>query len=86
MFWQKKSSSLAHVLKAKFIINGMHCVSCSLNVDGALEDTKGIRSAVTSYAKGETLVQYDPDTVVLLQIQKIIEKLGYTVVSVTPAP
>ena len=26
----------------KFPINGMHCTSCSINIDGELEDVAGI--------------------------------------------
>jgi len=28
--------------KIKLKINGMHCVSCAMNIDGDLEDTEGV--------------------------------------------
>ena len=31
-------------------ITGMHCPSCAMNIDGALEDTAGVIEAETSYA------------------------------------
>ena len=60
-------------------LSGLHCVSCSLNIDGALEDTTGVLSATTSYAKQETKINYDPKRVELSALRTIIEKLGYKV-------
>ena len=36
-------------------IKGMHCTSCAMNIDGELEDTKGVKEANTSYAKQKTI-------------------------------
>lgn len=60
-------------------LSGLHCVSCSLNIDGALEDTPGVLSATTSYAKQETVINYDPKHVELSALRTTIEKLGYQV-------
>lgn len=59
-------------------INGMHCTSCSLNIDGELEELAGIYSAQTSYAKSETKVDYDPEKIKPETFRKTIEKLGYS--------
>lgn len=64
---------------AKFKITGMHCTSCSMNIDGTLEDTEGVISATTSYAKAETVVEYDPSKVTTDELKLIIESLDYTV-------
>lgn len=60
-------------------LSGLHCVSCSLNIDGALEDTPGVLSASTSYAKQETKINYDPAKVDLSALRTTIENLGYQV-------
>jgi len=60
-------------------IDGMHCTSCSLSIDGELEDTNGVISATTSYAKSETKVIYDPKKVTVDEIKKVIESLDYRV-------
>ena len=39
-------------------IEGMHCTSCAMNIDGALEDTEGVFNSETSYAKSNVLRQY----------------------------
>lgn len=61
-------------------LSGLHCVSCSLNIDGALEDIPGVLSSSTSYAKQETVVNYDPVKVELSALRKTIEKLGYQII------
>lgn len=65
-------------VKKKFIITGMHCVSCALTIDGDLEDTKGVKSASTNYAKQETAVEFDPTVISDESIIGIIKKSGYT--------
>lgn len=62
-----------------FKINGMHCTSCSLNIDGDLEDTPGVIRSSTSYAKSETTVEYDAGKVSLDRLRAVIENLGYKV-------
>lgn len=60
-------------------IDGMHCTSCSMNVDGELENLDGIYSASTSYAKQKTVVEYDPAKTNLNAIKQVIVDLGYTI-------
>lgn len=59
-------------------ISGMHCPSCGMNIDGKLEDTKGIISSQTSYAQGKTLVEYDPNQIEKKEIVNKITQLGYS--------
>lgn len=58
-------------------ILGMHCSACAMNIDGELEDTAGVLSASTHYAKAETKVKFDPDKIDLATIKTIIKKAGY---------
>ncbi len=64
---------------AIFKIDGMHCTSCSMNIDGELEDTEGVISASTSYAKAATTVEFDETKVSREKLRSIIENLDYTV-------
>lgn len=61
-------------------IEGMHCTSCAMNIDGALEDTEGVISASTSYAKAEVKVSFDPKKMNEAAIKKIVADQGYQVV------
>lgn len=60
-------------------IDGMHCTSCSMNIDGELEDNPGVLSASTSYAKGKTVVEYDASVTSKEKVSEVIEGLGYKV-------
>lgn len=60
-------------------LSGLHCSSCSLNIDGELEDLKGVISSNTSYAKQETVISYDPAVIKSTQFRQVIKKLGYQV-------
>lgn len=63
----------------KFQISGMHCTSCSLNIDGELEDQAGIISASTSYAKSITTVKFDQNKITPKEMMQTIKDLGYEV-------
>lgn len=60
-----------------FQIDGLHCSSCGLNIDGELEETAGVISATTSYSQGKTDVEFDAEIINIKQIQSIIEQLDY---------
>lgn len=63
--------------KQIFKIIGMHCVSCSMNIDGELEDTEGIKSANTNFAKAVSEVIYDEKKMSPENIIEVIRKVGY---------
>lgn len=60
-------------------LSGLHCASCSLNIDDALEETPGVISAKTSYAKQESVINYDPGKLKVSDLRKVIEIAGYKV-------
>jgi copper chaperone CopZ len=63
--------------KKVFKINGMHCTSCALNIDLDLEEIKGVRKSSTSYAKHETIVEFDNNIIKPERIIELIKKTGY---------
>jgi copper chaperone CopZ len=74
-FLRKKKISTE---KKEFHIGGMHCVACSLTIDSELEDIPGVVGSNTSYAKGSTVVAYDPKKVSEKVLKEKIAELGYT--------
>ncbi len=77
---------MLHILKKKkegqevlLSIKGMHCTSCAMNIDGALEDTKGVYSSETSYAKAQVKVNFDPKQLSVDQLRNVISEQGYEV-------
>jgi len=65
-------------------ISGMHCASCAMNIDFDLEDLEGIESAKTSYAKAESVVEFDSVKIDKNQIIVQIKKTGYKATIVKP--
>lgn len=65
------------IKKVVFKIEGMHCTSCAFNIDGELEDTGRVKSAVTKYARSQTEVVFEPDKITQEEITAIIKKVGY---------
>lgn len=61
----------------KLKIEGMHCASCAMDIDGELEDTEGIENSNTSYAKSVAEVSFDPVKITKDKILGIVEKIGY---------
>ena len=61
-------------------ISDMHCVSCAMNIDGELEDTEGVVSASTNYAKAETRVEFDEGKVNVEKLLDAVKRAGYTVI------
>ena len=60
-----------------FEVSGMHCGSCALLIDDALEDLPGVLGTQTMVKQGRATVELDlgrssPDDVV-----RAIEELGY---------
>lgn len=63
--------------KTKIKVAGMHCASCAVSVDDALEELDGVKRASTSYARGRTKLDYDETQVDLATVRSVIAELGY---------
>ncbi len=61
----------------KFKIEGMHCASCAVRIEGALKDVSGVQSANVNYALAQaTVVSDSPDVSAL---HEVVRKEGYRV-------
>lgn len=60
-------------------VTGMHCASCGLLIDEALEDLPGVVSSSTDMRREVTTVEYDPGQTSLEVITAEIAGLGYAV-------
>jgi Cu+-exporting ATPase len=65
-------------LKKTFKISGMHCTSCTLEIDDALEEMGGVEESNTHYVKAQTEVKYDDSKISDKKIIDAIKKVGYT--------
>ena len=69
---------MSKIVKQKLKIEGMHCTSCAMSIDGDLEDyVKGVKSAKTNYAKQECEVEFEEKMVGIEGIINQIKKTGY---------
>ncbi|MBU1327077.1 cation transporter [Patescibacteria group bacterium] len=64
-------------MKKIYKIKGMHCTSCAMLIEGAIEDI-GV-AARASFTKGELEVEYDPKKVSGSAIKEAVEKAGYSI-------
>jgi Cu+-exporting ATPase len=79
MFKFFKTTAPVNSESVTFKVSGMHCPSCSLNIDDELEETAGVIKAETNYARGVSKIEYRPAEVTPAQLTKIINQLGYQV-------
>ena len=68
-------------MKKMYKIDGMHCVSCAMLIEGELEDA-GLK-AICSYAKQTLEVEGEESPFADAAVKQAVEKAGYTVRSVS---
>lgn len=79
---KKASNSGAYHIPYKKIfldIGGMHCASCAINIEKALNKAEGVRKAVVNFATEKAMVEYDPDIIDVQGLRAVVESAGYTV-------
>jgi copper chaperone len=60
-----------------FRVEGMHCGSCALLIDDALEDLPGVHSTQTTMKQGRSTVELDLSLSDPEDVVQVIEALGY---------
>src|SRR3989338_6640779 len=71
-------------MKETFIVQGMHCASCSLTVERALKSVPGVINASVSFASEKATVEYD-DSVSRESLVQAVTKTGYKLASLIGA-
>ncbi|WP_332448708.1 heavy metal translocating P-type ATPase [Methanoculleus sp.] len=66
--------------KAELKITGMHCASCALNVERALQDRGDVYEARVNLATETVTVEYDPTKATLADLEETVVDAGYEVV------
>ncbi|CAO2611603.1 Copper-transporting ATPase 2 [Lemmus lemmus] len=65
----------SHMLTLQLRIDGMHCKSCVLNIEGNIGQLPGVQSIQVSLENKAAQIQYDPSCITPLLLQKAIEAL-----------
>ena len=66
--------------KAELKISGMHCASCALNIERALQDRDDVYEARVNLAAETAVVEYDPTKTTLADLERTVSDAGYEVV------
>ncbi len=61
-------------------VKGMHCASCSVNIEKTFKKTKGVHTAEVNYGTETAKVSFDPQITNPHHLSKQIEPLGYSLV------
>jgi len=63
--------------KAILKVSGMHCASCAANIENSLKREEGVKTVNVNLATEKLYLEFNPFEISIDKIQKIIEKLGY---------
>ena len=66
--------------KETFQVLGMSCAVCALNVETTLGAQEGVYEAKVNFAGSTVLVDYDPQVITPVELQKTVEAAGYELV------
>ncbi len=66
--------------KETFLVLGMSCAVCALNVETTLGAQEGVYEAKVNFAGSTVLVDYDPQVITPVELQKTVEAAGYELV------
>jgi len=67
------------VTTATLSIQGMHCPTCAIIIDSALEALPGVTWVRTDMSRARTHVEFDADAITLAHIAAAIAEVGYAV-------
>ncbi len=65
------------MVKKTYLVEGMHCSNCAMNIEGIEDELPGIKQISASYQKGRMLVEFDEAKVSEVQILAAVGKRGY---------
>ena len=72
--------------KIRLNIGGMTCEGCREKIENKLNSAKGVEEASVSFSKARADIRYDEKKISGEKIVKMIENLGYKVLSSDKAP
>jgi copper chaperone CopZ len=66
--------------KMTFRVEGMHCSSCAMNLEGIEDDLPGILKVSASYPRETLQVEFDEARVNEAQISSAAQERGYRII------
>ncbi|MDD1735738.1 MAG: copper ion binding protein [Methanothrix sp.] len=71
---------MAATKKAEIKVTGMACAACSAAVERSLSNLNGVASAAVNLSAETASIEYDPERLQLVDLEKAIRDAGYDVV------
>ncbi|MBI4149328.1 heavy metal translocating P-type ATPase [Candidatus Woesearchaeota archaeon] len=71
--------------KCDIRVGGMHCASCAQTIEKAINKAKGVARANVNFATEKATVEYDKGKTNKEELERVIEKTGYTVIQEVPS-
>jgi Cu2+-exporting ATPase len=68
-------------VKGIYRVDGMSCASCAGSIETMLAAQKGVESAAVNLASEQVVVEYDPESITLEQIVKVVDDLGFRIIT-----
>jgi copper chaperone CopZ len=68
-------------MKKKILIDGMHCASCSSNVERSLKKVPGVKEVLISLMTKKAIIEVD-EKVSDADLKNAVSRAGYKVVSI----
>ena len=68
-------------VKKTYPVTGMHCASCALSIEKALQSQKGMMSATVNLANSTTLIEYDPKLTNPDILRRAVQDAGYDIIT-----
>ena len=64
-------------IEIKFLIEGITCTGCAMDMENIMLDMDGVEEASVNYADGVFTIQYDPGGIEAKDIIKKVKNLGF---------
>ena len=61
----------------KFLIEGIVCTGCAIDMENILLDMEGVEEATVNFKDGVFSIEYNPDEIDGKTITKKVKKLGF---------
>lgn len=74
-----------HIVKAKYLIEGMSCSGCERTVQNVISNIKGVANAKADLSSASVSVEYDPSVATLDAIREAVNRVGYKFTGELPA-
>ena len=71
---------LTSIADEVFVIEGMHCASCAIGLEGTFKNATGVIEATVNLATEKAHIKYDKGKISHMDLVELVKSAGYSVV------